>query len=210
MTIGYSIATALETLDTLNEESTCAQIRTSASLLETILDRLDEWHAWFTSHSPDAASLLSTQQCSNGQTTLPFLDTAAANDLTHYWTFSVMCFTYLDQLLNRWPSITNRQTDAKGGGSLSNVTAQQYATWTLQSTTYLTQDDQKLFGATSLAFPFKVGFGFLPRRGGVHGRYVCDTAIRRLGLKGYQYLVKFTHSTLPNLGPLVMAHHRHE
>jgi hypothetical protein len=210
MTIGSSIATALEKLDNLNEKSTCAQIRTIASLLETIHSRLDNWHAWFTSHSPNS---LPFTKCSSGQTTLHFLDTAAANGLTHYWAFSLICFTYLHQLANVCPSINNRRTDAdkdKGEGSSRKVTAQQYATWILQSTTYLTQDDQKLFGATSLAVPFKVGFGYLQRYGGVHGREICDVAIRRLGLKGYHYLVKFTHRSLASLGPLLLAHHQHE
>ena len=215
MTIGSSIANALETLDNLNESSTCAQICTTASLLKSILSHLDDWHAQFTSHTPNP---LHFSKRANGRTTLHFLDTAAANGLTHYWAFWLICFTYLTQLANLCrAAATNQKTDTdkdedegEGEGGSRNTTAQQYATWILQSTTYLTQDDQKLFGATSLAFPFKVGFGFLQRHGGVQGREICDAAILQLGLKGYHYLIKFTHSSLASLGPLILAHHKHE
>lgn len=207
MTIGSSIAATLEAVDRLDDRHvTCEQLCAMADMFENTRSRLDGWQTWFASLSSDP--LFTAKEC-NGHTTLHFLDTAAANGLTHYWAFSIICYTYLEELAILCPTIATKTTGQRRYSNESrprSALALQFATWILQSTTYLTQDDQKLFGATSLAYPFKIGFGYLKRNGHMEGRKVCAAAIQRLASKDYHYLIKFANSNRGGLASLAVAH----
>lgn len=194
MTIGTSVASALEQLDRLDGSSTCDDIHNNIQLLQDILNDLNRWHSWFLSLAQ--TPLFATKVSSGGAASLHFIDPASANGLNYYWAFSLICLKYCNELSSLCPSAN---TSPPSENIASPV---EQATWIFQSVNYLTRDDQKLFGAMSLVFPLRIAYEFLESHGDAQAWKVAQAALRRLASKGHVYLVTAVSRTNGVLRPL--------
>lgn len=182
MTIGSAVAFALETLDELGSESTCQDICSCVALLDHLQCRLDSWYLWFRSLYVDARLFTAP----HGESMLRFVDTPSANGLTHYWAFSLIFSKYREDLALLCQAVGQRPDDDV---SRPRAVETRRALYILGSVQYLTQENQKLFGAASLGFPLRVGYEYLGITGYPQLLEVRHEAIGCLKKAGYQFLV---------------------
>ncbi|KAK3902462.1 P-loop containing nucleoside triphosphate hydrolase protein [Staphylotrichum tortipilum] len=114
---------------------------------EVVLGRLDAWAAGFHSLALPSCPLFWFQPPGDdGRHKIWFQDITAANALTHYWAFRVICLRNIARL--RASSLESPKT-----GFLEE--AKRLSVMICQSIEYLMQDRMKLFGPTSVALPLR-------------------------------------------------------
>lgn len=112
--------------------------------LKNIVKSLDDWYA---QHS---ASLGYQESNRGGNSYLWFPDITAANCMTHFWAFKILCITEMAEL--------RRQNSEMPADDNSLPEVIRLSNCIMRSTGYLTREEMKLFGIFSTYFPVHTVF----------------------------------------------------
>lgn len=208
--MGTFIPALLESADNLSSHSSCTDVKALITGLTEVRIRLDTWRASF--RSPAASCHDSSVVKSEHSPSLWFTSITAANGLTHYWAFWLICTWYIQQLKLICPEAEGTATHhirPDGKFDDTKTVADYMAVSILQSVQYLTQDDMKLFGATSLAIPVKVAYEHIKKAGDAKTFTLCEAALRHIRSKHYYYLSRLIEEDYAILRPLQLPRHRH-
>ena len=118
-----------------------------------------------------------------------FPDISTANYLTYYWAFWIICVTHIRQLRADYPCLRDEDVRLDGAAPESGEVSEQLVNLScriLQSMEFLTQDEMKLFGASSAVLPFQTAVSFLGDRGDVEARpAILETVLETIANRGY-------------------------
>jgi hypothetical protein len=133
---------------------------------------------------------------------ISYPDITVANNLTHYWAFWVICAVYASRIGSDlgWFGVSSDEYLRQQ----KRITAK--TNLILKSVEYLTRDDMKLFGPTSLCLPAKVAYEHVQQSGDPESTALCNNAIRYIAKKGLSYLNAFIQADFMVLRPLLQMH----
>ncbi len=134
-------------LERMDKGGTKAAAEEVLHCFEVVLGRLDAWADDFhASALPSCPIFWVLPRGEDEREKIWFRDITAANALTHYWAFRVVCLQSIRQL-----RATGPQTDVL-------EETKRLSTRICQSIEYLMQDKMKLFGPTSVALPLRTAY----------------------------------------------------
>jgi hypothetical protein len=196
MSIGAGIPAALEAMDRLEDEQDRHKVSACLRKLLDIMKRLDNWRLAYTTTLRTVYGFDMVEPPAAEDIWYP--DITVANSLTHYWAFWVICAVYALRLGSELSCL---------GLSRDEYPRQQRIITTkvnliLKSVKYLTSDDLKLFGPTSLCLPAKVAYEYVQQTGDAESTALCNNAIRHIGNRGYFYLNAFIQADIVVLRPI--------
>ncbi|KAL7795951.1 N-terminal fungal transcription regulatory domain-containing protein [Trichoderma ceciliae] len=125
-----------------------------------------------------------------------FPDITAANSMTHYWTFWIMCIVYIRKLREDHPELRDEALLINGESPESPIITEvaiQMSTWIFQSIEYLVQDEMRLFGAISATLPTRIAYQFLRYNHFYDLELIswCERVIDGIRDRGYDYIAQF-------------------
>ncbi|KAL6892436.1 N-terminal fungal transcription regulatory domain-containing protein [Trichoderma longibrachiatum] len=125
-----------------------------------------------------------------------FPDITAANSMTHYWTFWIMCVVYIRRLREDYPELRDEELLIHGEIPESPVITEmaiQMSTWIFQSIEYLVQDEMRLFGAISTTLPTRIAYQFLRYNHFYDHELLswCERVIEGIRDRGYDYIAQY-------------------
>ena len=124
-----------------------------------------------------------------GRACVWFPDISTANYLTYYWAFWIICVTHIRKLRADYPCLRDEDVWLDGAAPESGEVTEQLVDLScriLQSMEFLTQDEMKLFGASSAVLPFQTAVSFLGDRGDVEARpAILETVLETIANRGY-------------------------
>ncbi|KAK5992301.1 Kinesin light chain 1 [Cladobotryum mycophilum] len=163
LTEGIAFPSIFADMDAL--EAKLPHARSPETILDDLVDLLIHLKGWDTAYQDVLSKPQFRVVGPNGyHGLLWYSDITMANCMIHYWAFWVMCIVYIRKIRRLHPSLTKLPLLIEGEIPESDLLTDvgiQMSTWTLQSVAYLTQDEMKLFGATSLTLPVRVAYKFL-------------------------------------------------
>lgn len=127
-----------------------------------VLDRLTSWYEENVSTSHEA--LWWTILGEDNETYLWFPSIYAANFLTHYWAFWVLCVTSIRSLRAGHHDLVEGPIKVDGHSLESEYISQKVterSLWILQSIEFLTQEEMKLYGVASVFLPLQIACSVL-------------------------------------------------
>ena len=138
----------------------------------------------------------------DNETYLWFPNIYAANFLTHYWAFWVLCVTSIRSLRAGHHDLLERPIKVDDHSLESEYVSQKVierSLWILQSTEFLTQEEMKLYGVASVFLPLQIAcsvLGVVEERATArhHGTY--EKFIEKVNLSRYRDIL------LPQYAPL--------
>ncbi|KAI3539241.1 hypothetical protein CABS03_12331 [Colletotrichum abscissum] len=183
-----AIPAIFEMLDHCNDDSESAARKAAIQFVEAI-NRLDFWHKSANMAMGDLTRLQSVSPA--GTASLEFPNITVANSLSHYWAFWIICATQIQRLAAHHPNISQDCLLIGGEYPASRAVTQkvlQLATYILESTGYLMQEDMKLYGTASAFFPLHIARGALEIFGG-DDEAICEQLARNAEIirqQGYE------------------------
>ncbi|KAK1447629.1 hypothetical protein CMEL01_09468 [Colletotrichum melonis] len=183
-----AIPAIFEMLDHCNDDSESAARKAAIQFVEAI-NHLDFWHKSANMTMGDLTRLQSVSPA--GTASLGFPNITVANSLSHSWAFWIICATQIQRLAARHPNISQDCLLIGGEYPASKAVTQkvlQLATYILESTGYLMQEDMKLYGTASAFFPLHIARGALEMFGG-DDEAICEQLARNAEIirqQGYE------------------------
>jgi len=147
--------------------------------LESILGQLDAWADDFhVSNSASSPLFWLLPPGEDGRKSIWFQDITAANALTHYWAFRIICLRNIEQLRGSGPATGSLEETKRLSGMIC------------QSTEYLMQDSMKLFGPTSVALPLRTAYETFQAGGDESAGELqrCKAILAGLSSHGYDFV----------------------
>ncbi|KHN94419.1 C6 zinc finger domain protein [Metarhizium album ARSEF 1941] len=185
ISIGACIPSLLQAMDMDVDAPAC---------LDKLLDTMRRLDGWRRSYSAKLGAAYGADVAASAATTADdiwYPDITVANSLTHYWAFWIICATYAVQLQPR---------------PASREAIRSKAVLIMKSVAYLTREDMKLFGATSLGLPLRVAYEYFEQQvGDTESAALSDRVMSNIHDKGYSYLRVFIESDAKILRPLSAA-----
>lgn len=193
MSIGAGIPSALEVIDRLkllpNRWETFACI-------DVLLEKMKSLDDWLHSYSSTLCHKYGRDFIAETED-IWYPDITVANNLTHYWAFWIIYAVYTTSLEANLADLTHSSCE-----SLTRQTAVKSKSYLImKSVKYLTQEDMKLFGATSLSLPVKVAYEYLQQDGEPESGALCESVVRHIKDKSHFYLADFIQSDMKILAP---------
>ncbi|KAK1713018.1 hypothetical protein BDP67DRAFT_403439 [Colletotrichum lupini] len=184
-----AIPAIFEMLDHCDDDSEPAA-REAVIRFVDVINRLDFWHK--SANMMTMRDFTYFQKVSPADTTsLDFPNITVANSLSHYWAFRIICVTQIQRLTAHHPNISQDCLLIVGEYPASEAVTQkvlQLATYILESTRYLMQEDMKLYGTASAFFPLHIARGALEMFGG-DDEAICEQLARNAEIirqQGYE------------------------
>ncbi|KAI3549293.1 hypothetical protein CSPX01_02401 [Colletotrichum filicis] len=184
-----AIPAIFEMLDHCNDDSEPAAREAVVQFVD-VINRLDLWHK--SANMMTMRGFTYLQKVSPADTTsLDFPNITVANSLSHYWAFWIICVTQIQRLTAHHPNISQDCLLIVGEYPASEAVTQkvlQLATYILESTGYLMQEDMKLYGTASAFFPLHIARGALEMFGG-DDEAICEQLARNAEIirqQGYE------------------------
>ncbi|KAK3985695.1 hypothetical protein QBC44DRAFT_334647 [Cladorrhinum sp. PSN332] len=157
--------------------------------LLALMERLESWATRFLSLSKAAPFWLKATGGKCGRGCIWFESLTAANGLTHFWAFKVICLTNIERLAASHPEVMMNIRISET--SVFDET-KKLSTMLCQSIEYLMQDNMKLFGPTSVVLPLQTAYETF-RAGGVQTKDEFDWCrdVLKHVFGGYHFLTLF-------------------
>ncbi|KAK3694117.1 hypothetical protein B0T22DRAFT_373526 [Podospora appendiculata] len=207
MSEGALIPGILERLDSTARLSRGSVLRIAEEVLRAfsdVVDRLDRWERAFQSSTlyPSFWPMPASHRDSNGRPCIWFPDVTAANALTHFWAFRVICLSGISKVTASYPELEfkcqplNSLRDSESTETSQNTRFLETVRLSIricQSIDYLLQDEMKLFGPTSVILPLRTAYDTFEAGGSrtEQERVWCKDILAGIIAKGYRFVPVF-------------------
>lgn len=195
MTEATAIPSILVDIDQLNYGSPNSRSpRAVFEALKSLLEALVSWNVSFQSLTNKPSFRILGKGPERAHVWFP--DITAANSMTHYWTFWIMCIVYIRKLREDYPELRDEDLMINGESPESPIITEmaiQMSTWIFQSIEYLVQDEMRLFGAISATLPTRIAYQFLRYNHFYDQELIswCERVIDGIRGRGYDYIAQY-------------------
>lgn len=136
----------------------------------------------------------------DGRAYVWFPDITTANYLTYYWAFWIICVTHIRRLREEYPCLGLEDVWLNGDVPESQKVTEQLVDLSgriLQSMEFLTQDEMKLFGASSAVLPFQAAFSYLNSHGDGAARHgILEPVLEKIATRGFGDILNSSHGSI--------------
>jgi hypothetical protein len=162
--------------------------------LKDLLNALVNWNVSFQSLSNKPSFRIIGKGPEKACVWFPHI--TAANAMTHYWAFWIMCVVYIRRLRKDYPELRDDDFLINGEIPESPIITEvaiQMSTWIFQSIEYLVQEEMKLFGAISATLPTRIAYQFLRYNHFYDYKLIswCERVIDGIRDRGYDYIAQY-------------------
>jgi hypothetical protein len=155
-----------------------------------VLNFLGEWYKYNVSDCRETLWWSISGQ--DGETYLWYSCISAANCLTHYWAFWIICVTNIIRLRTDHPHLLDCGITVDNQSPESQYISDKVierSTWILQSVEFFIQDEMKLYGVASIFLPLQTACSVLEIGDRYAGNESCrrhERIIKKINRSGYR------------------------